>query len=76
MRPSPPYSVDSLVSSDFVNWQQQDQLLASWLLSSIGEDILSHLIGHESSFDIWQKVEFLYASALQANIMHYKNLKS
>ena len=41
----------------FVEWEQQNQLLLSWLLSSISEKVLSSLVGCETSFQVWVKLE-------------------
>ena len=40
------------VNKAFVEWEQQDQLLLSWLLSSISEKVLLRLVGCETSFQV------------------------
>ncbi|KAK5840782.1 hypothetical protein PVK06_009686 [Gossypium arboreum] len=45
-----------VANADFLFHKQQDKLLASWLLSTICDDILVHLIGARSSFDVWNIV--------------------
>lgn len=44
----------------------------SWLLGSISQDIMPYLIGCSSSYEVWQKLDSLYSSNNQANIMQYK----
>ena len=44
------------VNKAFVEWEQQDQLLLSWLFSSISEKVLPRLVGCETSFQIWVKL--------------------
>ena len=44
------------VNKAFVEWEQQDQLLLSWMLSSISEKVLPRLVGYETSFQVWVKL--------------------
>ncbi|XP_017624974.1 uncharacterized protein LOC108468603 [Gossypium arboreum] len=46
----------------FLFHKQQDKLLASWLLSTICDEILVHLTGAQSSFDVWSTVVLHFAS--------------
>ncbi|KAK5775612.1 hypothetical protein PVK06_043520 [Gossypium arboreum] len=41
-----------VANPDFLVHKQQDKLLASWLLSTIGDDIIVHLTDARSSFDV------------------------
>lgn len=47
---------------NFVRYEQQDSALASWLLSSVSPGALLHLIGMESSAQIWNTIANLYGS--------------
>ena len=40
------------INPKFTAWQQQDQLLVCWLLSSMSESILPHMVGSNTIFDI------------------------
>ena len=51
------YAQAGNVNKAFVEWEQQDQLLLSWLLSSISEKVLPRLVGCETSFQVWVKLE-------------------
>ena len=44
------------VNKAFVEWEQQNQLLLSWMLSSIFEKVLPGLVGSETSFQVWVKL--------------------
>ncbi|KAG8496312.1 hypothetical protein CXB51_009046 [Gossypium anomalum] len=46
----------------FLFHKQQDKLLASWLLSTICDEILVHLTNAQSSFDVWNTVVRRFAS--------------
>ncbi|KAK6119198.1 hypothetical protein DH2020_047046 [Rehmannia glutinosa] len=60
------------VNPKFVLWQRQDQLLASWLLSSLSEPILISVVGLNISYDIWKSIETNFSSHLKARLMQYK----
>lgn len=47
---------------DYVADQRQDQLLTSWLLSSINHDLLSQFVGHDSAHGIWKPINELCAT--------------
>lgn len=61
-----------MISQEFQDWDQHDQLLVCWLLGSVSQDLLSHLVGCSSSYEVWHKIDSFYSSNNQANIMHYK----
>ncbi|KAG8485720.1 hypothetical protein CXB51_019072 [Gossypium anomalum] len=46
----------------FLFHKQQDKLFASWLLSTICDEILVHLTNTQSSFDVWNTVVRRFAS--------------
>ncbi|KAL6322290.1 hypothetical protein AAG906_005259 [Vitis piasezkii] len=54
-----------IVNQDFLDWEQQDQLLVSWLLSSMSEGVLLRCINCESAFQIWKTLEVYFASQTQ-----------
>lgn len=41
----------------FLVHKKQDKFLASWLLSTVTDDILAHLTTAKTSFDIWMTIE-------------------
>lgn len=41
----------------FVAWKRQDQLLLSWLMSSISVEILSLVVNFDSSYKLWTNLE-------------------
>nr|KYP37941.1 hypothetical protein KK1_040830 [Cajanus cajan] len=47
---------ENRVSKEYLAWEQQDQLLLSWLQSSMSKDMLARVIGCKSSFQIWDKI--------------------
>lgn len=53
-------------------WIRQDQLLVSWLLTSLFESLLVSAVGLETSKDIWNYLAVGFASQSRAKIMQYK----
>ncbi|KAK6118072.1 hypothetical protein DH2020_048186 [Rehmannia glutinosa] len=60
--PNPAYS----------SWMRQDQLLVSWLLSTLSEGVLITTVGKNTSKEIWDCLEAGFASQNQAKVMQYK----
>ncbi|KAK6144515.1 hypothetical protein DH2020_021335 [Rehmannia glutinosa] len=56
----------------YTTWMRQDQLLASWLLSSLSENILITTVGLSSSKEIWESLETSFASQSRAKIMQFR----
>ncbi|MBA0818004.1 hypothetical protein Gohar_025573, partial [Gossypium harknessii] len=62
---------------EFERYEQQDSALASWLLSSISQAVLPHLIGMDTSAKIWNAVDALFGSKTTSKLMFYRrNLHS
>lgn len=62
---------------EFERFEQQDSALASWLLSSISQAVLPHLIGMDTSAKIWNAVVTLFGSKTTSKLMFYRrNLHS
>ncbi|KAK6119364.1 hypothetical protein DH2020_046895 [Rehmannia glutinosa] len=60
------------LNPDFVTWLRQDQLLASWLLSSLTENLLILMVGKNSSREIWETLEANFSGQSKARLMHHK----
>ncbi|KAK2651393.1 hypothetical protein Ddye_011249 [Dipteronia dyeriana] len=63
---------DGSVNDDYLDWEQHDQILLCWLLSSISQEILPHLVGCTTSFQAWIVVEKFFSSKSRANLMQFK----
>lgn len=57
---------------EFARFEQQDCALASWLLSSVSPGVLPHLIGMDSSAQIWNAIVTLYGSKTTSRLMSYR----
>ncbi|KAH6771966.1 hypothetical protein C2S51_010370 [Perilla frutescens var. frutescens] len=66
-------SKDQVVENPlYLNWKRQDQLIISWLLSSINENMLVGVVGLSSSREIWEALESNYAGQSRARLMQLK----
>ena len=59
---------------EFNNWKRQDQLLLSWLMSSISVEILSLVVNSNSSNELWTNIEEQFRSETGAKKVHLKML--
>lgn len=42
------------VNPDYTDWTKTDQLVSSWISGAVSENILSLIIGLETSYEVWQ----------------------
>ena len=57
----------------FRDYQRQDHLLISWLLSSIGSAFLPQVVGCSSAFEVWNTISQNFNSQSSAKVMYYKS---
>ncbi|WVZ62530.1 hypothetical protein U9M48_012269 [Paspalum notatum var. saurae] len=62
-------SVANLV---FEQWYQQDQLVMSAMLSSLGDTVLAQVVGCTSAREVWRVIEQTFATASRAQIMQIR----
>lgn len=48
------------VSDEFENWEQQDQIVLTWLLTSMFPILHTHMVGCDYAFQIWKILEFFF----------------
>ncbi|MBA0754697.1 hypothetical protein Gogos_000001, partial [Gossypium gossypioides] len=68
----PDESDGSTPNPDFTRYEQQDSVLASWLLSSVSQTVLPHLIGMNTSSQIWQTLARVYGNKTTSKLMFYR----
>ncbi|GMI89537.1 hypothetical protein HRI_002623000 [Hibiscus trionum] len=65
------------LNPECVFFQQQDNALCSWLLSSIGSSILPFFVSCKKTLDIWEKVQQIFFVSSTTKLMHlHCSLKS
>ncbi|KAA8545032.1 hypothetical protein F0562_019751 [Nyssa sinensis] len=52
-------------NSDYENWFKKDQLLHSWILSSLSEEIFPYVVGLTSSYEVWNALSQAFGSISQ-----------
>ena len=60
------------INPEFRLWERQDQLLVSWLLSSMTEGVLSRMVNCDSSAQIWKTLEVYFAQQIRAKVSQFK----
>lgn len=69
---NPSSTESSYNDAEIVHWEQQDQLLVSWLLSSMSESILTRMVGCETAAQIWTRLNHFFATQTRAKISQFK----
>ncbi|KAK6126705.1 hypothetical protein DH2020_039551 [Rehmannia glutinosa] len=62
----------NIVNPEYATFQRHDQLLMSWLLSSLSDNILVLMVGLDSGAEMWHTLETNFSSRSQAKRMQYK----
>ena len=60
------------VNPEFLLWKQQDQLLTSWLFSSMSNSVLARVVSCETSAQVWKTLETYFAAQIRAKVSQYK----
>ncbi|KAL5781189.1 hypothetical protein ACOSP7_006218 [Xanthoceras sorbifolium] len=70
--PPPKLSSNGSISEEYLDWEQQDQALLVWILSSITQELLPEFVSCSTACEAWQTIQQLFSSQLTANIMQLK----
>lgn len=62
-----------LVTDEYQRWIVQDQMLFSWILSSLSETILPRVIGCKHSWQLWEKIHKHFQSLMKAKIRQLRS---
>ena len=65
--------VEQRISKEFSNWKRIDKLLMSWIYSTISENIIGQVVGSQTSFEVWGRLERTYSQQSMAKILQLKN---
>ncbi|KAL5718134.1 hypothetical protein ACHQM5_011070 [Ranunculus cassubicifolius] len=60
------------VNLEYILWKKQDQILLSWIFSSLTEHVLAQVVGQTTSLGVWKTLATIYNSPSQARIMQLK----
>ncbi|KAH9695298.1 hypothetical protein KPL71_022713 [Citrus sinensis] len=65
-------TAETQINPAFTAWKRKDQMLLSWLMSSINLEILSLVVNSETSLDLWISLEQQFGSETFAKKVHLK----
>ncbi|GAV68966.1 UBN2 domain-containing protein [Cephalotus follicularis] len=68
---SPPTDI-LVLNPYFLAWYKQDQLLLSWILSSLTESVHAQVVGLTTSRAVWSALAAAFASPSQARVMQLR----
>ncbi|GAV72778.1 UBN2_3 domain-containing protein, partial [Cephalotus follicularis] len=71
-QPPPTQLDDGTPNPAYILWHKQDQLLLSWLLSSLTESVHAQVVGLQSSHAVWKYLSSAFSSQSQARIMQLR----
>lgn len=54
------------VNSAYTAWEQQDQMLLSWLQSTLSSSILARVLGSVHSYEVWEKIHSYFQHQTRA----------
>ena len=69
---NPENSVINIRNQDLLAWKRLDLFLLSWLLSSISESMLGHVVQCQTSTEIWKVLDQLFATKSKARILQLR----
>uniref|UniRef100_A0A151UFE4 Retrovirus-related Pol polyprotein from transposon TNT 1-94 n=1 Tax=Cajanus cajan TaxID=3821 RepID=A0A151UFE4_CAJCA len=61
------------VSETYSNWEQQDQLIFTWLLTSMSPNLHSRMVGYVHAFQIWQSLHLYFETQTRARVCQLKS---
>jgi hypothetical protein len=61
-----------VASPDYIAWIARDQLVMRWLLISLSPDILSHVLGVESTAAAWTAINGMFTTASRTKAQHLR----
>jgi hypothetical protein len=57
----------------YTAWIERDQLVLKFLLNSLSPDILSHVLGVESTAEAWSIIDGMFKTAARSKIQHLRS---
>ncbi|XP_010251934.1 PREDICTED: uncharacterized protein LOC104593666 [Nelumbo nucifera] len=67
------------VNPAYITWQKNDQMILSWIIASLIESTMAHVVSCSTSYDAWQKLTRTYSSSSRVRVqqlrLQLENLK-
>ncbi|KAF3792836.1 Retrovirus-related Pol polyprotein from transposon TNT 1-94 [Nymphaea thermarum] len=64
---------ETVLNPAFLEWHRGDQLLLSWIISSLSVVVNSQVIGLDSSYKVWTTIKRIYAAQSIAKVQQLKS---
>ena len=60
------------INPEFVQWRRFNRMVLRWLYSTLTLDIMSQIIGHQTSHDAWMALQRIFSASSKARIMQLR----
>ena len=57
---------------EFIKWRRLDRFILSWIYSTLTLDIMSQIVGYESSHEAWIALQRIFSASSKAQIMQLR----
>ena len=57
---------------EFEEWEAKDQQILSFILASLGKDILAHVATAQTAHEVWRSIEAMFASQTRARVVNLR----
>lgn len=57
------------INPTYTAWEKKDQMVLSWLISSLTEPLLPLIVGHHTAQAIWEALTRAYASCSRSRVL-------
>lgn len=64
--------IKGVINSAYITWVQRDQILMFWLLEAATPIVQAQMVGCDTAYQVWDRIERLFFSQSQARTMQYK----
>ncbi|ONI13044.1 hypothetical protein PRUPE_4G199600 [Prunus persica] len=54
---------------EFISWHKRDQMLRSWIIASLTEDVMPHIVGTSTSFQAWKALTQAFGSPTNTRLL-------
>ena len=69
---SPKDALNNRVLEEIQLWEQQDQLILSWLMASMSDSIFTLVVDYDFTWQVWEKIQMYFASHTKARVQQLK----
>jgi hypothetical protein len=60
----------TIPNPEYVAWIARDQQILRWLVNALSPDVLAHVVGLESSAEVWEAINAHVSASSKSRIQH------